>query len=305
MYTQAQLDTWKTGNFTNWMRVYDPNKPLPKNLYSFASKIMDLRSLEWLDEKHYSLEKNDLLNIVCYENTEALEWLSNHNYQIHETILFYAMHKNMEEFVFWSVANSKWELAQSVIADDIEELQENINKGLNDTGIACCIAAYYGYIECLELLHESNISWNKQTPYAAAIRGNMTCLQYACENGCSFDCDIINSAVPTGNLELIEYLLTKGCSCTPHIAALAANWGHMHIINWYYANGYQFDINACASAAETDETEIIKWLVGKGCQYNHESVLGCLERCPTLAEWFEENGYYFQEPIQRYDRNQN
>jgi len=75
-----------------------------------------------------------------------------------------------------------------------QETYERVQQFLTDSSLDdewwCAIAASccsQNYLDCLQLLHQHNKSWNAWTCLFALINGFLPCLQFAHENGCSWD----------------------------------------------------------------------------------------------------------------------
>ena len=86
------------------------------------------------------------------------------------------------------------------------------------------MAAHYGHIECLNLLHNCGYPWGERTCEFAARGGHLNCLKYAHDKGCPWDEETICCALLNGRLDCLRYAVENGCNYDVDIASKASRY---------------------------------------------------------------------------------
>lgn len=121
-----------------------------------------------------------------------------------------------------------------------------------------------GYLECLQLVHETGVNPYELTVKCAAANGRLNCLKYLTAY-VSFNY-IVRYAAGGGSIECVKYLLGLDYRLAIVDANFAACRGQLHVLEYMHAEGLKFE-NDTESAIDNacDHLHCIKYLHEHGC----------------------------------------
>lgn len=133
-----------------------------------------------------------------------------------------------------------------------------------------------GRINCLQLLRDYGVSWDKGAAEAAAQYNQLECLQYLYENGCPWDTQVSTEAAKEGNADILQYCLKNGCPYEDDvfIFAAAGNRCALDCVRYIVEEqGMYMDENGevFAVAFGNADIELMEYLLDNGCPYQNYS----------------------------------
>lgn len=125
---------------------------------------------------------------------------------------------------------------------------------------SCAVAAEFGRLDYLKLLHEHGYEWNNYTAQKAAEGGHLSCLKYLHENGCSWDGHVYTSAASGNHMHCFQYAYECG-------------------LPWRYARkrGISWGTDICASLAQT-RLCFLQFAVERGCPLDSQAVTEAVKK---------------------------
>lgn len=92
--------------------------------------------------------------------------------------------------------------------------------------------AYYGRLECLQVLHQHNVEWSTEVTCAAASMGHLSCLTYLHENGCPWDKTATVYSVFNGHVDCLSYAIAHGCPHDEKLLVTAASTNNLACLQY-------------------------------------------------------------------------
>ena len=149
----------------------------------------------------------------------------------------------------------------------LEYYKDTINKKFT---IQCCeFAAKYGYLDCLQYLHENGCKWTKNTTRMAATNNHLNCLEYAHKNGCFISYNFLHNVVIKGYYDCLKYCHENGVKSFQKglLCKYAAENGHLDCLIYLHENNYPWNENTCTGAAGKGHIECLEYAMKNGCVF--------------------------------------
>ncbi len=191
--------------------------------------------------------------------------------------------------------------------DQLSMLDYAIESGCAVNKEAAAVAAKYGHLDCLKLLHEHNCPWDESTTDAAASYDELECLQYAHENGCPWrdtpevdeeDRDwnnICTTAAARGHLECLKYAYNHGVPLQQGILSsviASRRDGALACVQFLHEQGLPLNQELlCQEAVWTNNLEMLRFLHEHGAPWSIDCYLHSVNRCEKeVLDYLRING---------------
>lgn len=281
------------------MHVYNEELGLPPRLYYYACKQSDYSSLAWLNSKGYTLNYEDLDDIIYYNMYDGAVWLGKMGYFAKHNALEIAIKYNKRKIANWCLRDSRPidTFLYAAGTGDMDILRKLIAEGKTEgREIACQIAAYFEQAEMLEFLCTNGFPLTVETSINAAKSNSLKCLKIAHKYGAPLLEEVCLAAIASNSLVCLKFALQNKCPRTPeNIMLRAVEHNNLRIVTWLCDHNVPCDIESVDQAAQLDTYDILKLLVSKGHPYKSKSIKWSIDNDEELAKWFTDNGYTFDE----------
>ena len=212
------IDKWARANGFSWATFGPPN--LQKAIFLAAEKG-HLYVIKWLHLCHRGLD---------HEGTSDNDRTTCCNYAAgggHLDVLQYLISIGCD------LVNTSFVCA--IIGDQVEVVKFFLEKGFPDEDGCCSVAARWGCMATLQLLHSSDFQLDDDVPAFAAS---------------------------AGHLDIIKWARDRGCPWSESACKLAAGYGQLDTLKWLHANGCPWDESTTKYASSE---EIYVWATNNGC----------------------------------------
>lgn len=306
-YTKAEMSCWFSGKYSEWIKVYDPTKELPKNLFSCAADAeeehvysVNEKCFTFLRDLRYPLTHDDMVLLAQNDRLESLDWLrSGHNgYTLDHCVLKTAIiccHHDLTRMYIDETYNENTYI-HAAMTGNWRTIQNLINQGVPKDVNACVVAVMFKRHKCFQFLCENDFPLTPIVCEVAAGNNNLKCLKLARKYGCAWDERTTNKAAQY-SFDCFKYAIKYGCPCYDDICSTIAVRGNLNMLIWAYLHGFSLSVYAAMEAAVNRHKNVLKWLVEHGCPYEDEYVIKYVKSDKELSQWFIDNNYEFENDL--------
>lgn len=259
-------------------------------VYNAAAYSANLELLKWLDAKDPGLGTKDAsISAADAGSVECMRYLQRrHGWEPIDCAIG-AVENNHLHVLEWMV---KFPAGRKAMRWSSPEEGSLIGK-----------AAFYGYVDIMELLVEHGAVLNEETaidaadggsvealkwlrardcpwsPYvfvkAAGWPGSEELMRWALDNGCpkGTGTDACCEAAGNGALDNLQWLRANDFPWSEKVLMKAASGEHLNVLEWARDNGCDWSARVTRSAARDNSPDALLWLLKAGCPYNLEELL--------------------------------
>lgn len=253
-------------------------------VYNAAAYSANLELLKWLDAKDRSLGTRDAsISAADSGSIECLRYVqrkhgwepidcaigaveNRHLHVLEWMVKFPAGRKAMS----WSTPEEGSLLSKAAFFGYVEIMELLVAHGAELTEEATIDAAEGGSVNALKWLRARDCPWSAYLfVKAAGWPGSLEVLQWALDNGCPIGTttDACTAAAENGALEELQWLRANGFPWNEKVMVQAAMNDHMDVLEWARDNGCPWSARVTHAAARYNSPEALIWLLKAGCPY--------------------------------------
>jgi len=165
-------------------------------------------------------------------------------------------------------------------------------------------AAFFGYVDIMELLVEHGAVLNEEAAIDATDGGSVAALKWLRERDCPWSYYVfVKAAGWPGSVEIMQWALDNDCpkgigtdACceaaengaldnlkwlrandfpwSERVMIKAASHEHVDVLEWAHDNGCGWSARVTHAAAQHNSPDALLWLLKAGCPYNVEQLVG-------------------------------
>lgn len=132
-------------------------------------------------------------------------------------------------------------------------------------------AAFFGYVDMMELLVEHGAVLSEEVAIDAAEGASLEALKWLRARDCPWDPRaFVKGASWPGSVETMQWALDNGCPKGTGTDACreAAGQGALENLQWLRANDFPWCEKVLAEAAEGDHLDVLEWACANGCEWS-------------------------------------
>lgn len=143
--------------------------------------------------------------------------------------------------------------------------------GTPEEGSLLAKAAFFGYVDMMELLVEHGAVLSEEVTIDAAEGGSVEALKWLRARDCPWHPDaFVKAASWPDSVEVMQWALDNGCPKGTETRACreAAGQGALENLQWLRANDFPWCEKVLAEAAEGEHIDVLEWACANGCEWS-------------------------------------
>ena len=231
---------------------------LTSSVYEGAAGGASLELLKWLDAQDSKLgTKEASIHAADSGSIECLRYLLRRHGWSPIDCAIGAVENNHRNVLEWMV---KFPAGRKAMRWSTPEEGSLIGK-----------AAFFGYVDIMELLVEHGAVLNEEVAIDATDGGSVEALKWLRERDCPWSSYVfVKAAGWPGSEEIMQWALDNGCpkGTRPDACVAAAGSDALDNLQWLRANGFEWSERVMEQAAMHDYVNVLEWARANGCPWS-------------------------------------